>query len=117
MPNLPLDVIEAIIEVLYTNQSDLPTIKELSLVCHALLHWKKRSARSDTVPTAVAGTVRQLSRLLSTTPEIGVYIRRLHLDYIKPPNFRVFGPESFLSEREAFGKITNLYTLEIHHFS
>ncbi|KAF9485560.1 hypothetical protein BDN70DRAFT_988764 [Pholiota conissans] len=97
-PIVPLDVVWVIIEHLF--QLDPASVKTCSLVCHAFLPICRRHIFGH-IRVKDDNDVRKFHQLLSDTPIIGIYIRKLNLPY-----------EMALSTADAdskvLGKITGL---------
>ena len=111
---IPLEIEEKIIDLLAKDDKRYSTVKSCSLVCRAFLplcrkHIFASIVLNDTHSQSPT-TTRQLERLLSKSPDIAHYIRKL--DY-------TISVDDFTSPaiQECLKRITKLQSLEIRHFN
>ena len=108
---IPLEIEGKIIDLLAKDDKRYSAIKACSLVCQAFLPLCRKHIFASIVLNDIhsqSPTTRALERLLSTSPEIADYIRKL--DY----NISV---DDFTSPsiQECLKRITKLQSLEIRH--
>ena len=117
-PRLPLEVVERIIDNV-ADYKDSPSIKSCALVCHSFLPVCRKhifasvtlSARHRSSPAGTRPSSDNLNHLLSNSPHLAVYVRKLDYHVTK---------KEFLSRRylwllPMFKKLVKLQKLGIRY--
>ena len=122
-PRLPLEVVEQIIDIAgakseeyYDLLEDLPSLKACALVCHSFLPLCRKHIFAHVVLNRRYGThltSDKLNHLLSNSPHLAVYVRKLEYNV----NEKEFVPERLPWLSSMFRKLIKLQKLSIIYSS
>ena len=121
---VPLEVVEQIIDIVgakteefYDQFEDFPSLKACALVCHSFLALCRKhifaSVALNRILRPISRSSDDLNHLLSNSPHLAVYIRKLDYEF----NENEFLPKRLPWLSSMFKKLVKLQQLRIMHYS